>query len=113
MRHIIIGAGPGGVVAAETIRKTNPTDQITLIGDEAAPPYSRMAIPYLLVEDIEESGTFLRAVDHYKNNGIDYVQGRVKNIDADNQSCVLESGDSLSYDKLCIATGSTSNFSSH
>jgi NAD(P)H-nitrite reductase large subunit len=105
--HIIIGAGPGGVVAAETLRKTNPTDQITLIGDEAAPPYSRMAIPYLLVEDIEESGTFLRATDHYKNHGIHYIQGRVANIDPNTKTCVLEDGSNLSYDELCIATGST------
>ena len=107
MQHIIIGAGPGGVVAAETLRKTNPTDQITLIGDEAAPPYSRMAIPYLLVDDIEESGTFLRATGHYKKQGIDYVQGRVTSIDSDAKTCTLENSDILNYDKLCIASGST------
>ncbi len=107
MHHIIIGAGPGGVVAAETIRKTNPTDQITLIGDELAPPYSRMAIPYLLVEDIEESGTFLRSTSHYKDHRIDYVQGRVKSIDASAKTCLLEDGTELSYDELCLATGST------
>ncbi|MEH6456499.1 MAG: FAD/NAD(P)-binding oxidoreductase [Cocleimonas sp.] len=107
MHHIIIGAGPGGVVAAETLRKMNPIDQITLIGDEAAPPYSRMAIPYLLVEDIEESGTFLRATDHYKKHGIDYVQGRVASIDSNSKNCILENGVTLNYDKLCIASGST------
>ena len=107
MRHIIIGAGPSGVVAAVTLRKNKPTDQITLIGDEAAPPYSRMAIPYLLVEDIEESGTFLRATEHYKKHGIDYLQGRVSSINSDTKTCVLEDGDTLSYDELCIATGST------
>ncbi len=107
MQHIIIGAGPGGVVAAETLRKTNPTDQITLIGDEAVPPYSRMAIPYLLVNDIEESGTFLRATDHYENHGINYLQGRVASIDSDAKSCTLENGDILNYDQLCIASGST------
>lgn len=107
MRHIIIGAGPGGVVAAETIRKTKPTDQIILIGDEPAPPYSRMAIPYLLVEDIEEHGTYLRAVQHYKDQNIEYVQGHVASIDSDTKTCVLEDGEKLSYDELCIASGST------
>lgn len=107
MRHIIIGAGPSGVVAAETLRKTNPTDQITLIGDEPAPPYSRMAIPYLLIEDIDESGTYLRSINHYKDRNIDYVQGRVASIDAKSKTCVLEDGDKLDYDELLIATGST------
>jgi len=44
-----VGAGPAGVIAAETLRKHAPGDRITLVGDEAEPPYSRMAIPYLLV----------------------------------------------------------------
>lgn len=107
MHHIIIGAGPGGVVAAETLRKTNPDDLITLIGDEAAPPYSRMAIPYLLVEDIEESGTFLRETEHYSDHGIQYLQGRVTAVDVNNKQCVLDNGSKISYDKLCIASGST------
>ncbi len=37
MKHVIIGAGPSGVVAAETLRKANPSVDITLIGDEPAP----------------------------------------------------------------------------
>ena len=60
MHHIIIGAGPAGVIAAETIRKHRAHDQITLIGDEKEAPYSRMAIPYLLVGNIAEQGTHLR-----------------------------------------------------
>jgi len=107
MHHIIIGAGPGGVVAAETIRKSNPDDQITLIGNEPAPPYSRMAIPYLLVDDIEEAGTFLRSAEHYNDHGIEYLQGHVNSIDADAKTCALADGNILSYDQLCIATGST------
>ena len=33
MRHVIIGNGPAGVVAAETIRKHRPNDEIVLIGE--------------------------------------------------------------------------------
>ena len=57
MHHVILGAGPAGVIAAETIRKHAPADAITLIGDEPDAPYSRMAIPYLLIGYIDESGT--------------------------------------------------------
>jgi NADPH-dependent 2,4-dienoyl-CoA reductase/sulfur reductase-like enzyme len=60
MKHVILGNGPAGVIAAETIRKRSPQDQIVLIGSEDEPPYSRMAIPYLLMGNIEESGTYLR-----------------------------------------------------
>ena len=48
------------MIAAETIRKHSATDRITLIGDEREPVYSRMAIPYLLMGNIDESGTYLR-----------------------------------------------------
>jgi NADPH-dependent 2,4-dienoyl-CoA reductase/sulfur reductase-like enzyme len=32
--HVILGAGPAGVIAAETIRKHAPHDRITVVGDE-------------------------------------------------------------------------------
>ena len=32
--HVILGAGPAGVIAAETIRKHAPNDRITLVGNE-------------------------------------------------------------------------------
>ena len=56
MRHVIIGNGPAGVIAAETLRAQRPADDIVLVGDEPEPPYSRMAIPYLLAGDIGEAG---------------------------------------------------------
>ena len=65
---MIIGAGPAGVVAAETLRKCDPKADIAIIGDEPEPPYSRMAIPYLLVDNIEEPGTYLRDPNkHFKD----------------------------------------------
>ena len=32
MKHVILGNGPAGVVAAETLRKAAPGDAITLVG---------------------------------------------------------------------------------
>ena len=60
MKHLILGNGPAGVIAAETLRATDPSGQIVMAGREDAPPYSRMAIPYLLEGDIDEAGTYLR-----------------------------------------------------
>ena len=57
MQHVIVGAGPAGVIAAETLRKGDRNAAITLIGDEPEPPYSRMAIPYVLDGGIEAGGT--------------------------------------------------------
>jgi len=60
MQHVIIGAGPAGVIAAENLRKHDPASTIILIGDEPELPYSRMAIPYDLIDRIGEEGTYLR-----------------------------------------------------
>ena len=106
--HVIIGNGPAGVVAAETLRKNAPqADTITLIGDEDAPPYSRMAIPYLLHGDITERGTWLRKdPHHWKTLRIELRRDRVKTVDTRAKTLALEAGGQLGFDTLLIATGS-------
>ena len=105
--HVILGAGPAGVIAAETIRKLAPQDTITVIGDEPEPPYSRMAIPYLLMGNIDERGTYLRkAASHFQDLKINIVQDRVKSAQAATKMIVLQSGKSIQFDTLLIATGS-------
>jgi len=105
--HVILGAGPAGVIAAETIRKHAPHDRITLVGDEAEPPYSRMAIPYLLMGNIDEQGTYLRkSPNHFANLDVTQVQARAVSVDAKAKSIELSNDQVLSYDKLLIATGS-------
>ncbi len=107
MKHVIIGAGPAGVIAAETLCKVQPDSSVTIINDEPEPPYSRMAIPYLLIGRIDEAGTYLRKLgSHFADAGIEIMQDRVSSVDASGKKLTLESGASLSYDKLLIATGS-------
>ena len=108
MHHVILGAGPAGVTAAETLRKHAPDSQITLISGEPGPPYSRMAIPYLLEGKIVERGTYLRQADaHYDQLGIAYKQGPVTSVDTAAKSVTCADSSSLGYDKLLIATGAT------
>ena len=83
MRYVIVGAGPAGVVAAETVRRRDATGEITLIGDEPGEPYARMAIPYVLTGKIGEAGALLRKTkDHYRSLGIRYVPGRAAKLDS-------------------------------
>ncbi|NTU51270.1 MAG: NAD(P)/FAD-dependent oxidoreductase, partial [Candidatus Aminicenantes bacterium] len=70
------------MIAAETLRKTDPQGEVTLIGDEPEPPYSRMAIPYLLMDRINEAGTYLRkGDDHFENQRIELHTGRATGVD--------------------------------
>ncbi len=107
MRHVIIGAGPAGVIAAETLHRRDPDADITIIGDEAEPPYSRMAIPYYLIDNIDEKGTYLRKTpDHFERIGTSVVHDRVTTVSPADKTLQLENGGQLGYDKLLIASGS-------
>ena len=108
MRHVIIGNGPAGVVAAETIRKHRPGDEIVLIGDEPEEPYSRMAIPYLLMGNIEEQGTWLRKdARHWDALKVKRVTGQVTAISTTPKRVSLAEGQHFDFDTCLIATGST------
>lgn len=108
MKHVILGAGPAGIIAAETIRKHAPHDEILVIGDEPEAPYSRMAIPYLLIGKVGEEGTHLRhGVDHYAKLGITLRRARAKHIDVEGRAVDLDDGTTVVFDRLLIATGSS------
>ncbi len=107
MKHIILGNGPAGVVAAETLRHAAPDDDILLVGNEDAPPYSRMAIPYLLEGNIDERGTYLRkADDHFAKLRIRQRRGRVVAVNTGKQTILFDDGHFEPYDRLLVATGS-------
>jgi len=107
MHHVIIGAGPAGVTAAETLRAQDPASEVTLIGGEPEPAYSRMAIPYYLSEQIDEQGTYLRPdPDHLQKLGVRQLQQRVEGLDPDSDKLRLENGETLSFDRLLLASGS-------
>lgn len=108
MKHLIIGNGPAGVIAAETIVGNAPQHQVVLLGDEPEPCYSRMAIPYLLTGNIDERGTWLRKdPQHFSRLGIRQETGRAQRIDTLGRIVHTADGRALSYDTLLIASGSS------
>ena len=108
MTYVIIGAGPAGVTAADTLRRADPKADIVMIGSETEPPYSRMAIPYVLTGLIAEEGTYLRKEEgHYDKNAIQYRQGEAESIDPKIKVVKLKGADDQLYSKLLIATGAS------
>jgi NAD(P)H-nitrite reductase large subunit len=108
MKHLILGAGPAGVIAAETIRKQAPNDEIVLLGDEPEAPYSRMAIPYLLMGNVGEAGTHLRHTPgHFAKLRITQQRGRAVRLDTVARTVTLEDGSLQGFDCLLITTGSS------
>ena len=108
MIYVVVGSGPAGVVAAERLRKLDPLANISLIGSEPEPPYSRMAIPYYLTDKIQENGTYLRKTAmHFEKLDIQLVQQTVTSIDTELNRLITDDGQVRRYDKLLLATGSS------
>jgi NAD(P)H-nitrite reductase large subunit len=69
-----------------------------------------MAIPYLLIGDIDEKGTWLRKdPSHFARLRIALKEGRAASVDAAARAVKLESGEILYFDRLLVATGSRPN----
>ncbi|MEL6372628.1 MAG: FAD-dependent oxidoreductase, partial [Pseudomonadota bacterium] len=108
MHHVILGAGPAGVTAAETLRQMRPNDEITLISGEGEAPYSRMAIPYLLHGQIDEGGTHLRQTPgHFDTLGINIREARAGGIDTRAKALFVSGSEDIAYDRLLLATGAS------
>ena len=106
MRHLIIGNGPAGVMAAEMIRKHAPCDPIVLLGNEPGPSYSRTLLPRMVSGDASEAACYLRKEsDHFYKLRIEQRFARVSRIDARARMAVTEEGATFGYDRLLIATG--------
>jgi len=106
-RHLIIGGGPAAINAIETIRDFDGgASQITLISDE--PAYSRMVLPYYLANQIPEKQVYTADDAYYDTLKVQRQFGqRVTRIDPQTKSVALQDGQTLPFDNLLIATGSS------
>ncbi|MHB1456826.1 MAG: NAD(P)/FAD-dependent oxidoreductase [Armatimonadota bacterium] len=106
MQYIIIGNSAAGLNAAEAIRAQDPTGKVTIISAENYPAYSRCLIPYFMEGKVSEEDMLYRPKDYYEANKFEILLGRrVVSVQPSSKSITLENGDTLTYDKLLIATG--------
>ncbi|AXP79979.1 Ferredoxin--NAD(P)(+) reductase fdr [Mariniflexile rhizosphaerae] len=109
MEHIvIIGNGISGVTAARHIRKLSDK-KITIISAETDYFFSRTALMYVYMGHMKFEHTQPYENWFWEKNDINLKQGFVKTVDTNSKTLYFESGDTLSYDKLIIATGSKPN----
>ena len=109
MAHfVVVGAGQAGASLVAKLRGEGFDGRITLIGAEANPPYQRppLSKAYLLGEMALER-LYLRPQSFYDDQNIELrLETRVTDIDADARNLTLSTGETLTYDKLALTTGS-------
>ncbi len=86
-RHVVVGGGPAGIFAVETIRDLAPQDDITLISDE--PAYSRMVLPYLMAGEIPEDQVFTGKGRYFEALRVKTVLERVSRVDPKRKTLTL------------------------
>lgn len=108
MHVVIIGNGISGSTAARYIRKYSDF-QITMISGETAYPFSRTALMYIYMGHMQFKHTKLYEDWFWVKNRINTIHAWVENINIEAKSIYLDNGQTISYDKLIIATGSKYN----
>lgn len=105
-QYVIIGGGPAGMYALETIREIDQEASITLISDE--PPYARMALPYYLCGEIPEAHLFYGDEIYFERVEVETIFGRrVQSVDPMGNQLTLDDRTNITYDTLLIATGAS------
>ena len=108
MRYVIIGNSAAGIGAVEGIRQIDREGEITVVTDENYHTYSRPLISYLLRGKVTREGMNYRGENFYNDYNCRLrLQTRVDKIDADKKCAILSDGESVPYDKLLVATGSS------
>ncbi|MFH6984108.1 NAD(P)/FAD-dependent oxidoreductase [Marinoscillum luteum] len=109
MQHIVIlGNGIAGITAARHIRKRSD-DRITVISGETDHFFSRTALMYIYMGHMKYEHTKPYEDWFWVKNRIDLKKAWVSSIDFEQKSLHFDSAESMTYDKLIIATGSVSN----
>ena len=104
-RLVILGAGTGGTLAANRLRKKFKKDQlrIDIVDQDNQHVYQPglLFVPFGLTEPDE----IVRKRDKQLHKGINYHQSAIDSVDIDADSVTLEDGTVLGYDVLLVATG--------
>ncbi|MGL5541201.1 MAG: NAD(P)/FAD-dependent oxidoreductase, partial [Erysipelotrichaceae bacterium] len=101
-----VGNGNAGVNAAAAIRERNASASITLLSEEPYLGYNRPQLTKQMLGDLEESIPKIKDAQWYHTHNIHTMTGvKVTNVDSTTQKITLDSGATLAYDELILATG--------
>ncbi|MBD3259771.1 hypothetical protein GF371_04035 [Candidatus Woesearchaeota archaeon] len=104
--YVIIGCGNAGVTAAETIRKHDKKNKITIVNGENKPFYFRSGLVEFLKKELEEERLLARPKKFFELKRIDVLDGiKVQKVVPETKQIIIDKDNIIKYDKLLIATG--------
>ncbi|MFV0246701.1 MAG: NAD(P)/FAD-dependent oxidoreductase [Mycoplasmatales bacterium] len=108
MNYLILGSSAAGVNAAKELRDLNQDANITIASKDKQ-LFSRCILHHLIEGKRDESQLHFLGPDVLNTHNINFLGDYVaKSIDTDSKTVSFENGEELTYDKLLIATGSSS-----
>ncbi|WP_055695280.1 NAD(P)/FAD-dependent oxidoreductase [Streptomyces prasinopilosus] len=103
-RVVVVGNGIAGLTAADTLREAGFDGELTVVGDEPHPAYSRPALSKALLLDGDDlSSHELPPTGH---GATELLGVRATGLDLDRRLVTLDDGTDLPYDRVVLATGS-------
>ena len=103
-KFVIVGAGPAGLAAAETLRQSGFTGKITIVNKEGHLPYDRTIVTKFLY-GAKADGLKVRDKAFFEANQIEIINDEVVGIDVKQHNVSLKDSGNLDYDKVLITTG--------
>ncbi|AOY77738.1 NAD(P)/FAD-dependent oxidoreductase [Clostridium formicaceticum] len=108
MKYLVLGASAAGVNAAKTLRELDADGEITIVSKDNH-IYSRCMLHHIIGEKRNVEGLNFTEKDFFENYDIKWKKGVLaKKLNIHDKTVLLDNEESLSYDKLLIATGSSS-----
>jgi len=105
-RFVLVGNGVAGASAARALRARDDRAEITLVSDESDYFFSRTALMYALMGQLDRRDMEPYARSAWSDLRITRLRDRVVDLDATAGRVHTRSGQSLAYEGLVLATGS-------
>jgi 3-phenylpropionate/trans-cinnamate dioxygenase ferredoxin reductase subunit len=103
---VIVGAGLTGGTAAKTLRKEGYGGELLILGDEPSLPFGRPPLTKGYLRGEEDLSSWRAApLDWYRAHRVELLPARVTGLDPHARKVRLESGESIGYARLLLATG--------
>jgi nitrite reductase (NADH) large subunit len=106
---VVLGNGIAGVTAADFVRRGHPECEIHVVGSETHMLYNRMGISRLVYGRSAMQGLYLLPEQWYDDHQVEaWLNTVARRIDTRSRQVQLATGDTLPYDRLILAMGSSS-----